>query len=53
VPTVTADSDAAQWLALARGHADHSQQMPRMPRDPEIRRLEPIWPTPGVTRRTA
>jgi hypothetical protein len=25
-----------EWLALAREYADHAQQLPRMPRDPEI-----------------
>ncbi len=32
---VTADRDAAEWLALAREHADRAQQLPRMPADPE------------------
>lgn len=34
--TVTADPEAAQWLALARAHADQTQLLPRMPADPEI-----------------
>jgi hypothetical protein len=33
---VNADSEAAQWLALAREHADRAQQLPQMPADPEI-----------------
>jgi hypothetical protein len=41
--TITADPDAAEWLALARERADHLQQLPRMPPDPEIthERLKP------------
>jgi hypothetical protein len=37
------DTDAVQWLALAREHADHAQQLPRMPPDLEIthERLKP------------
>ena len=43
VDTIAANSDAAQWLALARDHADQAQQLPGMPRDPEItpERLKP------------
>ena len=33
--TVATDPDAARWLALAREEADRSQQLPRMPADPE------------------
>jgi hypothetical protein len=33
---IAADPEAAQWLALARAHADRAQQLPRMPADPEI-----------------
>jgi len=33
---IAADRDAAEWLALAREHADRAQQLPRMPADPEI-----------------
>lgn len=33
---VAADPEAAEWLALAREHADYAQQLPRMPSDPEI-----------------
>src|SRR5437764_186976 len=33
---IAADPEAAQWLALAREQADHAQQLPRMPADPEI-----------------
>ena len=29
-------SDAAQWLAFARDHADRAQRLPEMPADPEI-----------------
>lgn len=32
---IAADPGAADWLALARDHADHIQQLPRMPADPE------------------
>jgi hypothetical protein len=41
---VAADLDAAEWLALAREHADRAQQLPRMPVDPEIthERLKPF-----------
>jgi hypothetical protein len=41
--TITADPDAAAWIALAREHADRTQQLPRMPPDPEIthERLKP------------
>jgi hypothetical protein len=41
--TVAADADAAQWLALAREHADQAQQLPCMPSDPEMthERLKP------------
>jgi hypothetical protein len=40
---ITADPDAEQWLALAREHADRTQQLPRMPPEPEIThdRLKP------------
>lgn len=40
---IAADPEAAQWLTLARAHADHLQQLPRMPADPEIthERLKP------------
>jgi hypothetical protein len=40
---VAADPETAEWLALAREHADHAQQLPRMPSDPEIThdRLKP------------
>lgn len=31
-----ADSEAAEWLAFARAHADRLQALPRMPPDPEI-----------------
>jgi hypothetical protein len=31
-----ANLDTAQWLELAREHADHAQRLPRMPVDPEI-----------------
>jgi hypothetical protein len=34
--TIAADPEAAQWLALAREHANHTQHLPRMPKDPEI-----------------
>lgn len=34
--TIAADPYAAQWLALAREHADEAQHVPRMPSDPEI-----------------
>jgi hypothetical protein len=30
------DAEAAAWLAFARAHADRSQELPRMPADPEI-----------------
>jgi hypothetical protein len=30
------DRDAADWLVLAREHADKAQRLPRMPADPEI-----------------
>jgi hypothetical protein len=33
---IAADPGAAEWLALARGHADSVQQLPQMPADPEI-----------------
>jgi hypothetical protein len=33
---VAADPGAAEWLALARDHADRAQQLPRMPGHPEI-----------------
>ncbi len=33
---IAADPEAEQWLELARKHADHAQQLPRMPKDPEI-----------------
>jgi|SRR5579872_3284198 len=33
---IAADPDASKWLALARKHADHAQQLPHMPADPEI-----------------
>jgi hypothetical protein len=36
IDTIAADPDAAQWLALAREHADRTQQLPRMPADPEV-----------------
>src|SRR2546423_1633402 len=33
---VAADPEVAQWLALAREHADRAQQLPKMRADPEI-----------------
>lgn len=33
---IAADPDVSDWLALARDHADRTQQLPRMPADPEI-----------------
>jgi hypothetical protein len=36
VDVIAADSEAARWLALAREHADRTQDLPRMPADPEI-----------------
>jgi hypothetical protein len=33
---IAAEPKAAQWLALAREHADRAQQLPQMPADPEI-----------------
>ena len=33
---VIADTEASEWLAFAREHADRVQQLPRMPTDPEI-----------------
>lgn len=40
---ISADTDAARWLQLARECADRAQQVPRMPSDPEItnERLKP------------
>lgn len=40
---IAADPEAAQWLELAREHANRTQQLPRMPPDPEItsERLKP------------
>jgi hypothetical protein len=32
---VAADSEASEWLTLARNYADRAQQLPRMPADPE------------------
>lgn len=32
---IAGDPEAAQWLALARTHADHAQQLPKMPPDPD------------------
>jgi hypothetical protein len=32
---VAADPEAAQWLAFARAYADRTQELPRMPADPE------------------
>jgi hypothetical protein len=32
---IAADPEAAEWLALARRHANKAQQLPRMPADPE------------------
>jgi hypothetical protein len=34
--TIAAEPSAAEWLALARDHADSAQDLPRMPPDPEI-----------------
>jgi hypothetical protein len=34
--TIAADPEAAQWLAFAREHADHTQRLPRMPADPDV-----------------
>jgi hypothetical protein len=36
VETIAADSEAVQWLALARAYADRAQRLPTMPTDPEI-----------------
>jgi hypothetical protein len=33
---IAADSEATQWLALAREHANRAQQLPRMPAEPQI-----------------
>jgi hypothetical protein len=33
---IAVDPEAAQWLALAREHANRAQQLPRMPADPDI-----------------
>jgi hypothetical protein len=54
--TIAADPQAAQWLVLAREHADHAQQLPRMPPDPEVtqERLNPYlgsWSPYGPQRR--
>jgi hypothetical protein len=40
---VAADSDASEWLELARNHAEQLQELPRMPEPPEIThdRLKP------------
>ncbi|HZR93052.1 MAG TPA: hypothetical protein VFA44_11685 [Gaiellaceae bacterium] len=40
---IAADPDAAQWLELARDHADGAQQLPRLPADPDVThdRLKP------------
>jgi hypothetical protein len=40
---IASDASAAEWLALAREHADRLQQMARMPADPEVThdRLKP------------
>jgi hypothetical protein len=35
---IASDPQAAEWLALAREHADRAQQLPRMPADPEVTR---------------
>jgi hypothetical protein len=34
--TIAADPEAAEWLAFAREQADRTQQLPRMPADPEV-----------------
>lgn len=33
---IAGDREVAEWLVLAREHADDLQQLPRMPEDPEI-----------------
>jgi len=52
---IAADHEAAQWLELAREHADRAQQLPRVPADPEITpdRLKPYlgsWSPYGAHR---
>jgi hypothetical protein len=43
VDAIAADPDAAEWLALARDHAERAQKLPHMPAEPEIThdRLKP------------
>jgi hypothetical protein len=33
---ISADPEAAQWITLARDHANRAQRLPRMPAEPEI-----------------
>src|SRR5262245_9172997 len=33
---IASDPEATRWLERAREHADHAQQVPRMPPDPQI-----------------
>lgn len=52
---IASDPDSAEWLVLAREHADRAQQVPRMPADPEVthERLKPYlggWSPYGPNR---